>query len=173
MPESHHPSPMAFTWDGEAMQPKRPLAADRQYVVGEVYLLAVVEERSWASHGHYFAALGEAWKNLPEELTEQFPTVKHMRKRALIKAGFRDEQSIVCASKSEALRVAAFIRPLDEYAFVLVRDNVVIHLTAKSQSLRAMDKETFQKSKQDVLEIVAGMVKVTREQLEKNAGASA
>ena len=173
MPESHHPSPMAFTWDGEFMAPKRPLAADRQYVVGEVYLLAATEERSWASHGHYFAAINEAWKNLPEELADQFPTPGALRKRALIKAGFRDERSIVCSSKAEARRVAAFIRPLDEYALVIVRDNVVIHLTAKSQSIRAMDKENFQKSKQDVLEIVAGWVKVTPEELQKNAGASA
>lgn len=155
------------------MIPKRPLAADRQYVVGEVYLLAVTEERSWASHGHYFAALNEAWKNLPEELADQYPTVEHMRKRALIKVGYRDERSIVCASKAEAHRVAAFIRPLDGYAFVIVCENVVIHLTAKSQSSRAMGKKDFEESKRAVLDIVARMVKVTTEQLEKNAGASA
>ena len=168
--------PILCEWTGNAMIPLGPTwarRADVQWVVGEKYRIEIRQERSSESHAHFFAALNEAWKNLPEELTEQFPTVEHMRKRALIKAGFRDERSIVCASKAEAQRVAAFIRPLDEYAFVLVRDNVVIHLTAKSQSSRAMDKATFEESKRAVLDIVAKMVGVTTGQLEKNAGASA
>ena len=165
--------PQDYTWNGEAMIPKRPLAADRQFVVGETYRLDVIEERSVNTHHHYFAAVNEAWKNLPEGRMEEFQTPEHLRKKMLIVAGYRDERSIVCASKAEALRVAAFIKPLDEYAIVIVRDNVVIHLTAKSQSYRAMDKKTFQESKQAVLDHISAMIGVTAKQLEKNAGTAA
>ena len=165
--------PLEFNWNGEAMIPRRPLAADRQFVVGETYRLDVIEERSINSHHHYFSALNEAWKNLPDAKLEEFPTSEHLRKKMLIKAGYRDERSIVCASKAEALRVASFIRPIDEYAMVIAHDNVVLHLTAKSQNFRSMDKKTFQDSKEAVLGLASAMIGVTPAQLQKNAGASA
>lgn len=165
--------PMIFTWDGEVMRPQHPRIADQEYVVGEVYRLAPYEERSGASHNHYFAALTEAWQNLPEDLMEQYPTAEVLRKKMLIKAGYRDERSIVCASKAEANRIAVFIIPIDPYAVVIVRGNVVQYLTAKSQSMRAMGKADFEASKQAVLDAVAELIGVGRQTLEDNAGMSA
>jgi len=157
-----------FQWDGEAMRPMRSRLADREYVVGEKYRLGVIEDRSANSHSHYFAALHEAWTNLPDDQAERFPTVEHLRKYALIQSGFRDERSIACASKAEALRVAAFIKPMDEYAVVIVREAVVLVYTAKSQSMKAMGKAAFQESKSKVLEIVSIMIGVTPNDLSAN-----
>jgi hypothetical protein len=161
--------PMPFRWDGEAMAPLKPKLADREFVIGEVYSLVEHHERSHASHAHYFAAINEAWLNLPEALSDRFATDEHLRKFALIKAGYHDEQSIVCSSKAEALRVAAFIKPMDDYAIVTVSGPVVTRYTAKSQSLKAMGKFVFQASKEAVLEILAAMLNVEPQQLSSAA----
>ena len=156
-------SPIITRWDGDAFIPINKAwakRADADYVVDEVYRIAPLQDRSQRSHSHYFACVQESWLNLSEHLSERFPSSEHLRKHALIEAGYRDERSIVCASKAEALRVAAFIRPIDDYAVVIVRDSVVISYTAKSQSMRAMGKEDFQKSKDSVLGILAKMIGV-------------
>lgn len=168
-------APMICEWDGDALVPhgiwkKR---ADEVLVVGERYTVETIEQRSIASHNFYFAALHEAWMNLPENLADQFPSFDKLRKHALIKAGYRDERSIVCASKAEALRVAAFVDKMDDYAIIIVRDALVIAYTAKSQSMKAMGKKDFRESKEAVLDIVAAMVKASRDELERNAGQAA
>lgn len=165
--------PITFRWSGEVMEPLNPKQADRQYYVGQTYRLVPFEERSPASHSHYFAAIHEAWVNLPEDATARFPTAEHLRKWALIRAGYRDERSIVCASKAEALRFTKFIKPLDDYAVVLCQDAVVKVLTAKSQSTAAMGKKDFQASKDAVLMIVAELIGVPPGDLAKNASAAA
>lgn len=150
--------PLAFDWTGDAMSPKLPKLADKFYVVGEVYRLAPHEERSAASHRHYFASINEAHNNLPDEIAERLPTPEHLRKFALIRAGYRDERTIVCPTKGEAMRVAAFVRPLDDFAVVETDGLVVTVYTAKSQSMRAMGKKTFQESKDAVLRIIAELI---------------
>lgn len=157
--------PIAFQWDGEAMRPLHPKLADKEYVVGERYMLAPFEQRSVASHNHEFAWLHEAWLNLPERYAEQFPSAEHLRKYALIQAGYSNSHSLVCGSKAEALRVAAFIRPLDEFAVVTVNGCVVNRFTAKSQSRRAMGREEFQDSKTKIMDVIAQMIGVEPEQL--------
>ncbi len=162
--------PLTFQWSGEAMVPLNLRGAAKQYKVGETYRLAPREERSLASHNHFFAALQETFNSLPHESEDMYPTVKHLRKRALIKAGYRNERSIVCSTAQEAEKVAAFIKPLDDLAYVALRDNVVTVYTAKSQSERAMGKAEFQKSKDDVLRIVAELIGVTGKELGSNTG---
>jgi hypothetical protein len=159
--------PIAFNWDGEAMTPVHPKLADKEYVVGERYMLAPFEQRSTASHNHEFAWLHEAWMNLPEQYAEQFPSAEHLRKYALIRAGYSDSQSMPCGSKAEALRVAAFIRPMDEFSIVTVNGTVVNRFTAKSQSRRAMGGKEFQESKTKIMDVVAQMIGVEPEQLAK------
>ncbi len=164
-------APITFVWEGDAMVPLARFhkLCDKQFAVGAEYPLVVEEQRSHASHSHYFAALTEAWRNLREDVAENFPTVERLRKYALIKAGFADERSIVCSSKAEAQRVAAFIKPMDEYAIVVVREATIKVYTAQSQSMRAMGKKDFQASKDAVLDVVARMVGVTTEELRHNA----
>lgn len=166
-------APLAFRWDGEAMRPLRPKLADAAFVIGQNYLLDETHQRSGASHSHYFASLNEAWKNLPDDAAQRFPTVDHLRKYALIMAGYRDERTIVASSKAEAQRLAAFVRPMDDHAVVIVRDAVVRVWTAKSQSMRAMGAKDFQDSKSAVLAIVSDMIGVAPASLEANAGRAA
>ena len=151
---------VVFHWDGESMVPLDRFrhTCDEQYVIGEKYLLDAVECRSLASHNHYFAALNELWSNLPEKIDFMFPTAEHLRKHCLIMTGYRDERSFVAASKAEATRLAAFIKPIDDYAIVSVHENTVMVWTAKSQSYRAMGKVDFQKSKTDVLDYANSLI---------------
>ena len=151
---------LPYRWSGEAFEPlpgfrKR---ADAAFVVGQVYHMETIEERSARTHRHFFALINEAWQSLPEDFAERFPTPDHLRKFALIKAGFADSRQIVAASRSEALRLAAFIRPIDEYAVVGVSDAVVTVWTAQSQSLRAMGKERFKASKDGVLAAIEDLL---------------
>jgi hypothetical protein len=165
--------PLGFQWDGEAMIPLQPRLADKYYVVGETYRMIPEEPRSTATHNHQFAEVAEAHSNLPEDLAVEFPTADHLRKYALIKAGYCDKASFVCSSKAEAVRLAAFLKPIDDYSIVTVDDCVVTRYTAQSQSRRAMGAKTFQDSKTAVLEIVAAMIGVQPEKLKSEAGRAA
>ena len=165
--------PVSFQWKDGVMVPLNSRLAHRQYVEGETYRLEPREDRSQASHSHYFAAIQECWENLPEHMAQRFGTSDHLRRWALIKAGYRDERSVVCASKAEATRVAAFIRPLDDFAVVTASECVVTVFTAKSQSLRAQGKKDFQTIKDKVLDIVSAMIGVGSDDLKKNVGRAA
>lgn len=146
--------------------------ADEAFVVGETYKLVEHHDRSDASHGHYFAALSNAWQTLPDHLLDQYPTVESLRKKMLIRTGYADERSVVCSSKAEAQRFAAFLRPMDEYAIVIVKEAVVTVFTAKSQSYRAMGKEEFARSKQAVLQAIDDLLGVDRGTTEKQTEAA-
>lgn len=167
--------PLLFIWQGDGFTPvpRHAKDCDARFVVGYRYQLDEVLERSEASHRQYFAAIKEAWTNLPDHMTAAFPTPEHLRKHALIKAGYRDERSIQAGSRAEAVRLAAFIRPMDEYAIVTVSGALVTVYTAKSQSFRAMGKKEFQASKQAVLDILADMIGVTASTLTKEAAEAA
>lgn len=160
-------TPLLFRWQGDSFEPLRPKLADKQYVVGAVYNLVPVEERSTASHNQFFASVSEAFNNLPEDQAERFKSSEHLRKWALIQAGFRDERSIVCSSHAEALRLAAFIEPMDDYAVVMVAGAAVRVYTARSQSYKAMPKGEFQRSKDAVLDVLAKLLGVTVDDLKK------
>lgn len=149
------------------MAPIKKAVADRVYTDREEYRLGVIEERSQNSHNHFFAMVAEAWENLPEDRAARFPTSEHLRKYCLIKSGYADERSIVTASNGEALRVAAFIKPMDTYAIVTVSGPVVRVYTAKSQSRKAMGAKDFQASKTAVLDMISALIGVTPAQLEK------
>jgi hypothetical protein len=150
--------PLLCTWDGESFVPLQQRLADKHFTAGESYPLIVHEPRSHASHNHFFAIIAEAHLNLPDDLAERLPTPEHLRKYALIRAGYRDERSISCASKAEALRVAAFVKPMDEFAVVAVVEAVVTVYTAKSQSMRSMGSRVFAESKEAVLNVLAALI---------------
>lgn len=169
-------TPVTFTWTDDGVMvplPRFRRACDRLFAVGAEYPLVIEEARSSNSHRHYFASVTEAWKNLPEAFAEQFPSADHLRKWALIKAGFYHERSVTCSSADDARRVAAFVEPFDEYAVVSVAGDVVRVYTAKSQSVRHMGKDEFQRSKTAVLEILSGLIGVDQAALSANAGAAA
>jgi hypothetical protein len=167
-------NPLFFRWEGDCFKPilRHAKECDRRYVIGEHYALDEVQERSSKSHAAYFAAVNTAWQNLPDELAEKWPTAEHLRKHALIRCGFYDKTSIQASSRAEALRLAAFIRPIDDYAIVTVNGSLVERYTAKSQSYRAMRKDEFQASKQAVLDWISSLVGTDAASLAKNAEAA-
>lgn len=167
-----NPTPIIFVWDGDAMVPRDRRFAfqcDKMFVVGEHYTLVQHEDRSAASHRHYFAAIKEAWENLPEVIGDRFASPEHLRKYALVKAGYRDERTHVAATKAEAQRLAAFVRPIDDFAIVTVSGLAVTVWTAKSQSVRAMGKKEFYESKEAVLRVIAELLGVDPNALKARA----
>jgi len=144
--------PLQFRWDGEAMVPLRGALADRYFVVGETYALEEHKDRSGVSHRHFFASIKNAYDNLPDDLLDEYPTPEHLRKKALIRCGYAEHRDHVCTSKQEARKLRAFIKPMDEYAVIECRENIVRIWTAKSQSVKAMGAKDFQESKQAVLD---------------------
>ena len=167
--------PIACTYDGESFVPLKRFAAvcDKQFVIGETYILTEHQQRSQATHNHYFACIHDAWSNLPEADGERFPTPEHLRRFALIKAGYHDSHTLTCSSKAEALRLAAFIRPVDEFSVVVVRDATVTRYSAKSQSMRAMGKQVFAESKTAVLAVLDEMIGVNPGTVKCEAGRAA
>ncbi len=151
-----------FQWDGEAMRPLKRFhnLANAEFVVGDLYRCEVQENRSWISHKHQFAWLHEAWLSLPEHVAERFRNEEHLRKHGLIAGGFCDSQTVVCASKSEAQRWYKHLRSREPDTVIVVKDNVLVQFTARSQSRRAMDAKTFQASKQAVLDYVNTLLEV-------------
>jgi len=158
------PIPLRYEGDGEfrVMSNYWMAHADREFVVGETYKMVEHHERSTNSHNHYFAAIKNGFDSLPEQLSETYPTPEHLRKKALIWKGYRDERTIVAASAAEAQRIAAFVKPMDDFAVVTVSAAVVRVWTAKSQSMKAMGNRDFQQSKSDVLEFIDDLLGVER-----------
>lgn len=147
--------------------------ARRQFAENESYPLVVLEARSRASHNQFFAAVDDAWHNLPENIAVRWPTAEHLRKWALVQTGWFDEKNFDCDTAAHAQRLAAFVRKVDEYALIIVHGKQVIVRDAKSQSAAAMGKELFEKSKRDVLDLLATMTGTSRATLNKEAGRSA
>ena len=160
-------NPTLFTWQNGNMVPKWPRIASDRFDEGQDYLLVETEHRSRKTQSHQFAWIREAWLNLPEELADEYPSAKHLRKRALIMSGFYNETILDVGSHAAALRVAQFARGEDEFAVAVVRGGVVVVRKAKSQSKRSMDRAEFQASKTAILETIAGMIGVTPETLSR------
>jgi hypothetical protein len=169
-PMTNQAWPIYYAWNGDVMVPlpRFKHRCDQQFTVDKVYRLVEEAERSWASHDHFFAVLTEGWRNLPEDLSSRFPTVESLRKWSLIKSGYADVNTSVYETASDAKMAAMTCgRYTTKHAIIIVKGRVVTVYTAKSQSVRAMDKATFQASKTAVLDIVASMIGVTTEALSK------
>lgn len=170
-------APIRFVWtDDGVMKPASEFwarRADKEYVVGEEYELERHERRSMKSHNRFFACVHTAWENLPEDKKDQYPSPDHLRRWALIRAGYYNERIIDCADEEAAQRFAAFCKPLDEFAVVIARGNQVKVYTAKSQDHRSMNKEEFKKSADDVIAVLERVIGVEPGQLSEHAGKAA
>lgn len=146
---------------------------DDTLVIGEYYDIQTVEEpRTAKSHRHYFACLREVWMNLPETMMAQFPTADDLRQHALIKAGYYTVATATCQSAAEARRTAAFAAVLARKYVIINVERTLVHVfEAKSQKVHLMGKKEFQESKDKVLHVVAGMIGVEVEALQKRAAA--
>lgn len=152
-------TPLSFRWDGDALIPliQCRAQANERFVVGQVHRMIEYEDRSPASHNHEFGWLHEKWLNLPEPLAPLYPSEEHLRKRALIEAGYYNETIIDAGTHAAALRVAAYVRSDDEFALAIVKGVFVFVRKAKSQSRRAMNKAEFQASKTALMEVIDAM----------------
>jgi len=128
--------------------------------VGAVHGWQIAENRSSESHRHFFAVVNEAWRNLPEDLADDFPSPEHLRKWALIKAGFCSETRIVCANNSEAMTLATKAKSMDKYSIVAIDGKAVTIWTADSQRRDAMGRKTFQEAKERALHIISNLLGV-------------
>lgn len=166
-------APLLFDWTGEAFKPLPRFAnyCDQELVIGERYRLEVLEERSAKSHRHYFAALKEAFDNLPDAIAQNFSDVENLRKYALCMTGYCNDFAIACASAAEARRTVVTIKNLDSFAVATIDGTVVRIRTAKSQSTKEMGKEAFAASKSAVLSYVASMIGVTPDALQQSRAA--
>ena len=168
--------PVIMTWNGQSMTPMPmsfPLCM-RQFTIGEQYRLVAEEERSVQSHKHYFAAVYEAWQNLPEDLAARFPTAEILRHWCLVKCHYATEKTVVLETMRDAEYLYEYIcEKRDNDTFVQRSDNVIKIWTAKSQSTRAMDREEFQRSKEAVLGLLSELIGTSVGELKKNAGKAA
>ena len=168
-------APFNARWEGGVFRPLGRYADEcrTNFKDGQIARLEALEERSMASHGHQFAWLTEAWRNLPEDLAADYPTPEHLRKRALVQAGYFHETAIDVGSKAGALRVAADYKHRLEFAYVIVRGPIVIIREPMSQKKSLMGAKAFQESKTAIMAIVADMIGVEPDQLEQEAGRAA
>lgn len=134
----------------------------KAWTIDEVYRLEFLEGRSEKSHNAYFASLAHIWTNLPHNKQAEYPTVEHMRKRALIVAGYADMDYRTFDTPEDAEKCASLMRPREEFAVITVKGCVVRVYTAQSQSRSEMpEKGQFEASKRAVLEITSGIIGLT------------
>lgn len=157
--------------------PRYRKAAAAQFASGEEYPLIKLQPRDMRSHNHYFAAVGNAFDNLPEKIAARFPSAEHLRKWALIETNWFDEKEFDCPDEKFARRLGTFIRTEDEYARISFhasgRTWKVIVRRAKSQAVLELGAEDFKQSKKDVLDLLEAMTSVPKGSLMKHAGRSA
>jgi hypothetical protein len=162
------PSPLLFEAieDGVLAPAKRCRAeAARRFLPGQTYLMEEVQERSQATHAHYFARLHDLWMSLPDDAAMQFPTSEALRKHALVMTGFRRERKFATSSREEARKLAAWLRDGEsDYAIISVKENVIIEWRPLSQSYRSMPKGQFGESKRAVLQWIEGLLGLNEEQ---------
>jgi hypothetical protein len=168
--------PIKAMWTGASFVPEGRDMRYCQYMfeTGQVFAIdPEQDERDMNAHKHYFAQLKEAWKNLPEELDAKYPDETIFRKKLLIETGWCHEEELVCDSPEQAALVVAFSAPLDPSCVIDIHGNVVKKYTARSQKVSQMGPKDFQRSKWDVLNRAAELIRVTPKELEKNTGRSA
>lgn len=175
-----HLKALPLIWNGKALVPvpKFERLAERQFVVGHTYVLEPHEFISHKERSRFMATVGEAHANLSAEALARYPTPSHLRKWALIKAGWRKEHYAAFATHEEASRHAAFLRGLDDMMVVVVSENVVRAYIARTQrvgdpEMGFMTKEEFRQSADDVLAILSGTIGVSQKALEREGRAKA
>ena len=158
--------PMRYEGNGlfRCLHPKR-ITLD----VGAVHGWQMAEHRSKSSHDHFFAVVNEAWKSLPEDMADDFPSPEHLRKWSLIKAGFCSETRIVCANNSEAMTLATKAKAMDKYSVVAIDGKSVTIWTADSQRRDAMGRQAFQEAKERALHVISTLLGIDAATLKEAA----
>lgn len=156
-----------FQWSGSAMEPMRPKAADKVFVVGKIYWMTEAKslEPSTKSFRHLWAVLQSAWASLPEDLREAYPDADVLRQKALIERGHYDEIAIEVGDAATAGRLATSLKRMNCWSHVRIQGGHVFQRTAKS--MKDMEAEEFQRAKDGVFGVVADLLGVTVDELTK------
>jgi hypothetical protein len=128
-------------------------------------ILVLDEVRSDKDHAHYFACIKAAFDSLPEDFGGDFKSPEHLRKWALIKAGYCTAVNTIAKSHAEAQRLALFAKMLDEYAVSTIDRRVVTTYRAVSQSYDEMSRKVFHQSKDDVLNVLSTLLGTSVDEL--------
>jgi hypothetical protein len=177
-PRSAKLRPIICIWDGQHMipLPRFERLCASQFVVNEEYPLMLVENRSLASHNHYFASLTEAFDNLAEEYAQEFDSVEHLRAWCLCMEGFCTQTRYELNTAADARVLRDVLKVQDKATIVKINGSVAIVYTPESQAMygpNRMHKDRFQASKDAVLARAASMARTTPAELKQNAGRSA
>lgn len=157
-------------WNGSAFVPDGDTAMTycrKALQIGEPVTLFVLQARSEKTHRHQFAWLHDALESLPEKYAGEpwAASTEHLRKYALISTGFFTATVVTTAGEDEAWRWKPILQGLDPYSIVSVKGDVIYRFVAQSQSMKAMGKERFQRSKTEILNFVARLIGVLPEDL--------
>jgi len=95
------------------------------------------------SRRYFFAALRDAWANLPDEYRDRWANAEILRKHALIAIGYCDAITLAVGSKTAAPQIANAFKMKDQYCIATVRGDVVTIYTARSMARRALLKKDF------------------------------
>jgi phosphatidylserine/phosphatidylglycerophosphate/cardiolipin synthase-like enzyme len=150
-------------WSGKAFHPLGAHArrAAETLTDGERVEIDMRRERSGASHRQFFVTIRDLWATLPERLADApyATSPEALRKHALIATGWADVQTMDAGSAAAAQRVAAALSAVHrDYCVTQMRGPVVRCFTARSQSYRAMPRGEFQRSKDDALSWIEGLL---------------
>jgi hypothetical protein len=158
-------------WDGEHFVPLKRFAklCDAQFIIGERYIVEVGWQQSAAKRAAFHATLADIFASLPDDIASKYLSVEHFRKTLTIKAGFATQQDEICASRAEALRLAAIVRGREPYSVVEVSGNIVRIWTALSTAGHAMDGKKFSECVDAVFGLASDMVGVDAKTLKKHA----
>ena len=149
-------------------EPRFKTLCERQFAGDETYALGPVEGVSSGSRGHFFASVKDAWSSLPEE-DMRFPGPEHLRKRALVQAGWAAHAQYVMDTPKDATNMARGLRRADEYAVIKVSANVVDVWTAKSIAAGQISGDEFKEIKTKALDWIAALTGATRTELERHS----
>jgi hypothetical protein len=141
---------------------------DQRLDQGSDCLVELDTVRSDPEHAHYFAVVQNSFDNLPEDMADDFLSSDHLRKWALVKAGYCTKTIAICKSRNEARRMAAALHDYDEFVVTIVEKRIVTAYRARSQSYDTMSKAMFQQSKRDVLDVLSRLLGVSVDELPRS-----
>ena len=165
--------PVQFVWDAanRVMRPQERFnrLCDRQYQDGELYALGPVEDIDNVSRGKFMKAIKMTWENLPAKY-KRFPSPEHLRKAALVGAGWCNQSHDVFDSVADAKRHADGIRNANGYA-VIVRSGCVVDVRiARSIAAGQITAEKWREVRPRALDWASEQINVAREAVEREVG---
>lgn len=133
---------------------------DRKLIVGESYRIDIYNERSSAFHNKYFATIAEAWQHLPDPWDAILPSPTHLRKYALIKAGWCTVATYPLRSDADAIIAVSTAKMEDEYCLAVASGSVLTIYRAKSQRWTAQYAVEFYETAVRVFDVIGGIIGV-------------